>query len=143
MLDFGVQADNLLPYVVESIGLTAKDGVKLMERVWAFSSKVRQPRRDDRSCNKTPFFDRWDINADTSYLTAIDPRYATRPECELVAATLLALLLEAQGASPPSNEAVTLAGNTLGRSIHPETLVCVHTQQPITAEDIKRALLVA
>ena len=134
------EAKALLSHVRETLGLTAKQSNKLHDRLWRFSAYIRQPRKDDRSCNKTPFFERWDINPQTSYLTAEDPRYASEEECKRVYEMLLALLLEAHGIPDPPPQAIALVEQVLGRPFQPHSLVCVHTGRAISGDDIKRAL---
>jgi hypothetical protein len=140
MADLGAQANALLPYVNTALNLSNSEAKRLSERLWAFSGWVRQPRKDDRSCNKTPFFDRWDLNPNTSHLTLSDPRYASRQTCEKVCATLAALLLEARAIPQPPPEGISLIEQTLGRPFQPHSLACVHTGQAISGDDIKRAL---
>lgn len=130
----------LLSYVAEALGLTAQQADKLQERLWKFSAYVRQPRKDDRSCNKTPFFSRWDTDEKTSYLTPKDPRYASQKECQNVYNALLALLLEAHGILEPSSQAIALVEQMLNRSFQPQSLQCIHTREPISGNDIKRSI---
>jgi hypothetical protein len=140
MADLGAQANALLPYVNAALSLSNSEAKRLNERLWAFSGKVRQPRKDDHACNKTPFFDRWDLNSSTSYLTLDDPRYASHQTCEQVCATLAALLLEARAVPQPPSEGISLAEETLGRPFRPHSLTCVHTGKAISGHDIKQAL---
>ncbi|KYH31231.1 hypothetical protein [Neomoorella mulderi] len=134
------KASKLLQYVKNSLNLSDNEANKLEKRLWLFASCIRQPRKDDRSCNKTPFFNRWDINNQTSYLTPEDPRYATEEECQRVYETLLAMLLEAYGISIPPDSDIKIVEETLGRSFKPHSLICVHTGKMISGDDIKRAL---
>jgi hypothetical protein len=142
--EFGVLnlagAKELLTYVQDALQLTEPQSRKLQTRLWRFSAHVRQPRKNDGKCNRTPFFDRWDVNTRTSHLTVTDPRYASAEECGRVYITLLALLLEAKGIPELPLQALALIEQTLGRSFQPGSLACVHTERPISANDIKRML---
>jgi hypothetical protein len=139
-VDWGAAASELLSHVQTTLRLTAAQTRKLQERLWKFSAHVRQPRKDDRSCNKTPYFDRWDTHPQTSHLTTADPRYASAEECKRAYETLLALLLEADEISEPPSQAIALVEKVLGRSFQPRSLSCVHTGQAISGDDAKRAL---
>ncbi|MGL4503900.1 MAG: hypothetical protein ACRCU2_32865 [Planktothrix sp.] len=140
-LNFFTQEDNLLLQEVQTLlKLSSSELDKLRQRLWAFSALVRQPRKDDRSCNKTPFFYRWTTDLKTSYLTVGDPRYASLEECHRVFITLVALLLEADQIPTPPRETVTCFERVIGRQFQASNLLCVHTQQPISGQDIKRSL---
>lgn len=129
----------LLPYVADALRLTDKEMINLDTRLWRFAAYIRQPRKDDLSCNKTPYFVRWDITPGVSYLTPDDPRYATQTECESIYRSLLAILLEAEGVQLlPS--VVALAEATLNRPLQPASLLCVETNVLISSQDIKLAL---
>jgi hypothetical protein len=139
--DISADAAALHVAVLAALGLTAKLGEKLHARLWTFSSRFRQPRKDDGKCNKTPFFTRWDTDAVKSHLTPEDPRYASMEECERVYCRLLALLLEAEGATSCRDEtAVALARARLERNIVPGSLKCSDTGTIITADDIRAAI---
>jgi len=129
----------LLLQVQRVLGLTAPETRRLSDRVWKFSAEIRQPRKDDRSCNKTPFFERWNIGQ-TSHLTPTDPRYATHQECDAVYSTLVALLMEAHSVGPLTPAASSAASLVLGRPVTLGGLSCVHTSAPITGDDIKKTL---
>lgn len=135
-----VEADLLSSYIAVAFNLSEQKLARLKERLWAFSARIRQPRKDDGTCNSTPFFNRWDTDGRTSHLTVTDPRYASEEECRLIYKTLLASLLEAQGIHKLPSNAVALAEKVLSRPFVPNSLVCVHTGQPISVSDIKRAL---
>ncbi|MGB7291274.1 MAG: hypothetical protein WBD99_03795 [Thermodesulfobacteriota bacterium] len=138
--------EKVLNYVEKCYDLTSTEKKRLLERLWTFSSKVRQPRKDDRSCNKTPYFDRWDTNSSTSYLNQNDPRYATREECENVLLTLLVLLLEASDISFDTiREDVDLdmLNAVLEREFRFNNLKCLATNEAISKEDIKKSLTYA
>lgn len=138
----GPQANSLLPYISQAFGLSSKELETLVERLWRFSTSIRQPRKDDGTCNKTPFFDRWDTNSVTSHLKSEDPRYATQAECEHVCAALLALLLEAHDVLvQPTEAAVKTFEAIVERPFQPQGLCCVHTNQSISRQDIKTALI--
>lgn len=134
------KTETLLKHVQELLGLDKGARRRLRERLWNFSSCVRQPDKRYADCNKTPHFNRWDTRAECSHITPSDPRYATQEECEHVYATLLALLLEAHKLHRPLPEGIRLAQDVLGRDLKYESLTCVRTGQPICASDIKRAL---
>ena len=140
-LRIGSQAISLLPYVSQVFGLSSKELKALVHRLWRFSTSIRQPRKDDGTCNKTPFFDRWDTNSVTSHLKPEDPRYATQAECEKVCASLLALLLEVHSILQPPDAAMTIFQTVVGRPFRPQGFRCVHTNQPISRQDIKTALV--
>lgn len=134
------EALRLLPAVAQALSLTPAAARKLRDRLWRFSAHLRQPRKDDGTCNKTPYFDRWDANTDTSHLTAEDPRYAPQAECQRVYETLMALLLEAHGIPGQPDQATALTETVLGRAFQPSSLSCRHMDQPISGDDISRAL---
>jgi hypothetical protein len=138
--DLAMTASPLFAHVSAIFDLTKTEARRLHERLWRFSAHLRQPRKDDRSCNKTPYFNRWDTNDVTSYITPEDPRYATEETCRRIYETLLALLLEAHGIPASPAKAQRLAERTLGRALQPQSLACVQTGKPITQGDIKRAL---
>ncbi len=138
-LDLGSTANGLLPFVKISLSLSDQELKKLTERLWCFSSSLRQPRKDEASCNKTPFFERWDTG-NISHLTVNDPRYASKPECQKIFAILLALLLECDGVATPPEAAILIIEKILKRKFHPHNLKCFHSKQNISADDIKRAL---
>ena len=139
-LVIGTEASDLLLRVQEALQLSVPQTTKLKERLWTFSNRIRQPRKDDGKCNKTPFCDRWDTNIITSHLTPTDPRYATESECQQIFGKLLALMLEAEEVNDLSSTTTKLAESFLGRSFQAQTLVCVHTQQKILKSDLKLAL---
>jgi hypothetical protein len=132
--------NKLLIGIQASFHLSERELKNLNERSWRFSAQIRQPRKDDRSCNKTPFFDRWKTDPNTSYITPADNRYATENECERIQLYLLAKLCEAFDASNLSAAVIELSSQILNRPIEPQSLRCFHTDQPITADDIKKAL---
>lgn len=134
----GAQAASLLPHVQSILSLSDVELNKLVDRVHCFAFKVRLPRKDDRSCNKTPYFDRFDINA-SSYLIPQDPKYATQEQCQAVAAMLLAQLFEAQDLYPSLLPHPDISG-ILGHSPVQGSLTCKYQGRRITANDIKRAL---
>lgn len=132
----------LLSYIEQAFDLSNIEIKTLSERVLTFSSKVRQPRSDDRSCNKTPFFDRWDTNEQTSYLREDDPRYASEEECKRIQLKLLTLLLEATDVSLRYIDKLNIGilNSILGRPFTPNSLKCIITQETITKQDIKKSL---
>lgn len=132
----------VLGYIKSYFELSAIQENVLIERLWTFSSKVRQPRKDDRSCNKTPYFDRWDVNSRTSYLSDTDPRYASKEECEQIFLKLITLLLETEGAAFNKKEEFDdiLVSSVLGRSLKKNSLKCIITKESITKEDITKSL---
>jgi|SRR3989344_1792472 len=141
--DMDSRIAKILGYIELSLELSPKEKEKLLERVWSFASKVRQPRKDDRSCNKTPYFDRWDVNTKTSYLTNIDARHAPKQECELVILKLLVLLLEVADAKIEKiGETIDaeLIKSMLGREMRLANLKCIVTNQKITKDDIKKSI---
>jgi len=138
-LDLGSIANDLLPFVKKHLGFSDKELKKIKQRLWCFSSSLRQPRKDDASCNKTPFFERW-YTGNISHLTCHDPRYADKQECQNICAILLALLLESNGIATPSQSAILIVEKILHRKFQPQSLKCVHTKQDISADDIKRAV---
>jgi hypothetical protein len=133
-------AETLLGYVAVSLQLNKKEKDVLEKRLFTFSFRVRQPRKDDGTCNKTPFFNRWNTNPNISHLTIHDRRYASQEECEQVYMTLLALLLEVDGIPAPSDEAVRLLTELLSRDFSPSSLRCVYTNALISVADIKESL---
>lgn len=139
--DLGEETNALLPYVQNTLKLSDKEYKNFKKRLWSFSAGLRQPRKDVGTCNKTPFFCRWDTNSITSHLTPDDPRYASQVECQKVCATLTALFLEAdQVILDPTSQAVAIAEAVLARKLQPHSLICVHTANKITAGDIKLSL---
>ncbi len=134
------EAQVLLSCVQKTFGLTERQAQRLQERLWRFSAYIRQPRKDDRSCNKTPFFERWNINPQVSHLSVRDPRYASEEECERIYGTLLAVLLEAHEIPKPAPQAIAIIERVIGRPFQSQNLTCVHTGQAISGDDIKRAL---
>ena len=140
MTKVDAQTQELLLCVQEALKLTSTQAKRLCERLWRFSASIRQPRKDDRSCNKTPFFNRWDTDPQTSHLTTADPRHASEEKCERVYETLLALLLETHEISKLTPQALALVKQALGRPFQPQSLVCIHTGQAISGNDIKLAL---
>lgn len=137
--NLGAAAYSLLPYVQNSLSLSNKAFEKLKHRLWCFSASLRQPRKDDGTCNKTPFFHRWNTNLTTSHLTQADPRYATEEECQKIFVTLLGNLLEAYSASV-SEKARKIAEEILERPFQPNSLHCVETGNKISSEDIRQAM---
>lgn len=137
--NLGASAYSLLPYVQNSLGLSNKAFENLKHRLWCFSASVRQPRKDDGKCNKTPFFHRWDTDFETSHLTEVDPRYATEEECQKIFATLLANILEASETSVSGNIR-KIAEEILERPFQPNSLVCIETGNEISSEDIRKAM---
>lgn len=137
----GIEVEELLDYVGGVLKLSKTQLNKLHERLWAFSSRIRQPRKDDGKCNKTPFFHRWDTNEVTSHITTSDARYASQNECKRVYMTLLALLLESYDVIIiPSSRILSRFERILSRPFQPQSLKCVHTGQAISVDDIKQAL---
>jgi len=139
LIDLGEVVNELLLYVQNVLRLKEAQTRKLQERLWRFSAHIRQPRKNDRSCNRTPFFDRWDTNTRTSHLTITDPRYAPIEDCKQIYRKLLALILEADRIPEVPHQAI-IVERTLGRPFQSNSLTCVHTGQPISGTDIKRAL---
>ena len=135
------QLNLLLKDIVKLYDLTDSESKRLLERLSTFSLKIRQPRKDDRSCNKTPYFDRCDVNSRTSYLTNEDPRFASKEGCNQILAKLIALLSEANELSLDKTDFdVKLFESALGRKIVPNSLKCVNTGEEITKTDIKKSL---
>ena len=132
----------VLSYVKHSFQLSISEEKRLIDRLWTFSSKVRQPRKDVGSCNEIPCFDRWDINTRTSYLTQSDSRHASKQECEKIFLRLLTLLLEATDVNLKNikNLDKAILKNILKRNIKSNNLRCIVTKKKITKEDIKKAL---
>lgn len=46
-----VNASPLFEYVATLFDLNRTEALRLHERLWRFSAHLRQPRKDDRSCN--------------------------------------------------------------------------------------------
>src|SRR5215211_3301751 len=107
----------LLADVASALGLSPQESQKLTDRLWRFASQIRQPRKDDGTCNKTPYVNRWDTNTLTSHLTPSDPRYASRRESEDIYQWLLASLLEAHGVSSLPSAGAAHAQHILGRAL--------------------------
>jgi hypothetical protein len=137
---FSAESRLLSPHVQVALRLNDKQLKNLQERLWRFSAHVRQPAKDDRSCNSTPFFDRWNTDTITSYLTDGDPRYATQDECKKIYETLLALLFEARGVPQLQPRITNAVTQILGRPFQPNSLICAHTGQSISTDDIRRAM---
>lgn len=129
-----------MPYIQNTLKLNERAFDKLKHRLWCFSASIRQPRKDDGTCNKTPFFHRWDTNLITSHLTLDDPRYAAKPECQRTFATLLALTLEADGIAELPPNITEIVKGILGRPLQPKNLTCIDTGVSISSEDIQRSL---
>lgn len=130
----------LVHAVAASLGLDTKLERTLGERSWRVAAHVRQPRADEKSCNKTPFFERWDADPKRSYLRPTDPRYADESECKRAHQTILALALEATGATAPTADGVAIAEAVLGRKLTADSLACVYSGARISAADIQAAL---
>lgn len=126
---------NLIPDLLQ---LNKTQKKRLIERIETFTFKVRLPRKDERSCNKTPFFERWEIS-EKSYLTTDNPLYATREECNKIAISLLLFLIESYG-FPVKEVDLHKVKRFLGRELIPNSLRCPHTNRKIYATDIKKAL---
>ncbi|MDJ0583228.1 hypothetical protein [Crocosphaera sp.] len=139
-LELGLEAESLLPFVQNALTLSTSDLNKLTERLWCFSSSLRQPKKDDASCNKTPLFKRWDTDSKTSHLSSDDPRYCSEQDCKKIIGKLLALLLESHGIDNLPSEAAVIAGSLLNREIKLNSLRCVNTQKKISVNDIKLAI---
>lgn len=125
--------------VEEAYGLSESEKKKLIERLFRFTFNVRLPRKDDRSCNKTPFFLRWD-DGETSYLSVDLAIYATEEECVKIVDSLLAQMLEAYELEYDSNYDTDVLSNALGRNFMPNSLTCPHLNVQITKQDLKKAL---
>ena len=140
MPGLGPDATALLAEVAAALDIPPKKAELLGERLWRFCSAIRQPRKDDGTCNKTPFFERWDTNPVTSHLTTGDRRYATEQECQRIAASLLALALEAKGAKVPTSAGAKTARQVLGRPLVAGGLRCCYTNQAVTVGDLQLAM---
>jgi hypothetical protein len=134
----GTVAANFIPHLRVAFGLTDPQVNKLIDRIHCFAFKVRLPRKDVGSCNKTPYFNRWDIGQ-TSHLTPANALYASQAQCEEVAAILLAQLFEAEGFDYDFNRVPELK-RVLGHNITRGNLRCLSTNQLISSDDIRRAL---
>lgn len=137
-INLGTVASEILPHIRAAFSLSELALKKLIERIHCFAFKVRLPRKDDRSCNKTPYFSRWDTSS-ASYLTQKSPLYATQAGCEAVAAMLLAQLFEADGVNDDLSQVPNLPA-ILERPLAPGRLKCLHQNQSIAVSDIQQAL---
>ena len=137
-MDFENLKAVILKQLEDFLDLNASQLNKLSERVWAFSAKIRQPRKDEGSCNKTPFFDRWDTNTVTSHLILSDPRYATEDECKNIYLTLLVKLFEVETSKSLDDEMRTIYTQITGKALQAGSLKCIITNKTINSSDIKK-----
>lgn len=133
----------LVHAVATSLGLDAKTERTLGERSWRVAAHVRQPRADEKTCNKTPFFERWDTDPKRSYLRQEDPRYASESVCKRIHQAILSMAFEATGATSPSQATAKLAEDVLGRTLTADSLKCVYTGQHISTAEIRAAISVS
>ena len=130
----------VLNQIKEFLDLNDSEVKTLSDRLWCFSSKIRQPRKDDGTCNKTPYFERWDTDIVRSHITNADPRYATELECERIYLYLLAKLFEVESDKPLNSENIETFSRIVGQEINTQNLLCIQTSRNIIALDIKSSL---